>query len=341
MIDGLTIKEKKQISQEDMQIFKIYFFNELEKIGTQGRSVHQKHDKSFKFILANQDEMSKFLSQFLGFKVELEKLEEQKNTFVNDKFQKSESDVIYKIKDTEIYFLIEHQSSVDKNMPERILKYSLEIRDSVQKNRKEKVKSLVVPIVVYTGARKWSIGKNFSCMQADEKQYKEYAIKQKYKLIDINQYTKNELINKNTKMSSMLLIEKCKDKEEILETLIKLIELAQTKERIRWLEKIITYVYFDNLGEDAGRILEILREREERMNMDIDECDNEYEDIYEEMYCNEWGARAKINEARKEANLIKKGIEKGTRNGIKEGRKKGKKEGILEIIKNMLSIMYP
>ena len=115
-------------------MYKIYFFSELEKIGIKDKKVYQKHDKSFKFILASKQEMTGFLKQFLDFDIEIEKLEEQKTAFINEKFEKRESDIICKIKNTEIYFLIEHQSWVDRKMPERILKYSLEIRDAVQKN---------------------------------------------------------------------------------------------------------------------------------------------------------------------------------------------------------------
>ena len=124
----------KQIPEEDILMYKIYFFSELEKIGIKDKKVYQKHDKSFKFILASKQEMTGFLKQFLDFDIEIEKLEEQKTAFINEKFEKRESDVICKIKNTEIYFLIEHQSWVDRKMPERILKYSLEIRDAVQKN---------------------------------------------------------------------------------------------------------------------------------------------------------------------------------------------------------------
>ena len=82
--------KSKQISQEDVLIFKKYFFKELDKAGIIEKGVYQKHDKSFKFILSSQKEMADFLRQFLGYEIEDKKL--------------------------------------DKNMPERILRYSLEIR---------------------------------------------------------------------------------------------------------------------------------------------------------------------------------------------------------------------
>ena len=304
----------KQISQEDMLIFKTYFFRELDKARVIDKGIHQKHDKSFKFILSSKKEMSDFLRQFIGLNIEVEMLEEQKNNFINEYFEKRESDIIYKIKDKEIYFLIEHQSNIDKNMPERILKYSLEIRRSIQKNQKEKTKLLVVPIVLYTGKRKWNISTNFSSMQIKDEQYKKFLIKQKYKLIDINKYTRNDLIRKNTKMSSMLLIEKCKTKEELIDTLMNLIVLIKDKEKIEWLEKIVEYILSDILGENKKDILKILKGKEK------EEMDDE------------WFETIKRNEAKKENELKNQ----GKKEGRKEGRKLGKKETILEIIKNML-----
>lgn len=135
---------------------------------------------------------------------------------------------------------------------------------------------------------------------------------QKNKLIDINKYTKNDLIRKNTKMSSMLLIEKCKTKEELIDILMSLIVLIEDQERIEWLEKNVEYVIPDVLGEDKEEILKILKGKEkEEMN-------------------DEWFETIKRNEAKKENELKKQ--------GRKEGRKQGKKETILEIIKNMLTL---
>ena len=95
----------------------------LEQSGVQNdiqtKSVKQKHDKSFKEILSDKIEMSKFLEHFMEIKVKPKELEEQKNNYINKQFEKRESDIIYKIKDKEIYILVEHQSKVDKRMPKR------------------------------------------------------------------------------------------------------------------------------------------------------------------------------------------------------------------------------
>ena len=319
----MQTKQLREVSEEDMLMYKIYFFNEIEKVELKYKNVYYKHDKSFKFILANKEEMAEFLSQFLGVRLKNKELEVQKTEFINENFEKIESDIIYKIKDTEIYFLIEHQSSIDRNMPERIIKYSLALRDEMNRNvnsrnQKYKVRVLVVPIVVYTGSKKWNVGINFSNMQISKEDqkykldqkyefYKEFLIKQKYKLIDINKYTKQELINKNTKMSKMMLIEKSNTKEELIKTLLELIKITEDKEMLKWLEKVVRYILPDMLGEEREVILENIK-RKEVGNM--------------EYYDNGWCSRITRNEKRKEARLIRE----------------GKRETILEIIKNMLRL---
>ena len=175
----MQTKQLREVSEEDMLMYKIYFFNEIEKVELKYKNVYYKHDKSFKFILANKEEMAEFLSQFLGVRLKNKELEVQKTEFINENFEKIESDIIYKIKDTEIYFLIEHQSSIDRNMPERIIKYSLALRDEMNRNvnsrnQKYKVRVIVVPIVVYTGSKKWNVGINFSNMQISKEEYQKY-----------------------------------------------------------------------------------------------------------------------------------------------------------------------
>ena len=177
-------------------MYKIYFFNEIEKVELKYKKVYYKHYKSFKFILASKEEMARFLSGFLGVEIENEKLEEQKTAFINEHFKKSESDIIYKIKDTEIYFLIEHQSKVDYRMPFRILKYEMAIVESAIDEKECKRKDYLYPrvnaIVLYTGKQKWNVSKTFN--EAQVSSILEKAIKfAKYILVDINNYTEEKI----------------------------------------------------------------------------------------------------------------------------------------------------
>lgn len=303
--------DKYGLSREDFIKYKDYFLKILEKSGIQDekqeKSVTQKHDKSFKDILANGNEMVEFLKKFIGIKVKSEEIEQQKNNYINKQFEKRESDIIYKIKNKEIYILVEHQSKVDKRMPRRIFEYCMGIMMELEKNQKEDDGSnpIIIPVVIYTGVNKWNVKTNFSDTQNADEGYQEYKINLNYKLIDINKYSKEDLIKKDTKLASMMLLERCKTREELKNEIVEMILTARDKEKVKWIEQLIKYVFVDKLGEEGNRILEIL-EKGEMSDM---------EDLLE---------RIEINEARIRRKLIKK------------GRKQGIIETMTSIIKNML-----
>ena len=80
-----------------------------------------------------------------------------------DKVRELALKVLYKIKDKNIFFLIEHQSKIDYSMPFRLLEYEVAIIRSAIDKSKIKNKSykipLVMPIVLYTGKQKWNANK--------------------------------------------------------------------------------------------------------------------------------------------------------------------------------------
>lgn len=176
----------------------------------------------------------------------------------------------------------------------------------------------------YFVKREWKVATNYSSMQIIEEKYKDFIIRQEYKLIDVNKYKKSDLIRKNTKMSSMLLIEKCRTKEELIDTLMELIIHTESQDRIEWLEKIVEYILSDLLGEAKHEILRILKGKERSHMSD------------------EWFETIKRNEIKKENRLRREGEKKGEKIGEKRGEEKGKKEGrresLLEIIKNMIRL---
>lgn len=49
------------------------------------------------------------------------------NEHITMDFRGKQVDVLYKLKDKEVYFIIEHQSTKDRNMPYRIMEYEVEV----------------------------------------------------------------------------------------------------------------------------------------------------------------------------------------------------------------------
>lgn len=303
---------KYEFTHEDYLMYEFHFVNmqQDEILGTASKLLNQRHDKTFKEVLKDKKEMSAFLKYFIELEVDINKLQIYNNEFINNKYEKRISDIIYKEKEKEIYYLIEHQSRVDINMPNRILEYCMELMREAKKNIGEGINPLIVPIVIYTGSKEWTVSENFSDTQKVEKKYKKYAINLKYKLIDINKYSREELTNKNTKITSMMLLEKCKNDKEIRTTIMQLWENAN-KERREWLANLIKFV-FSQMSKDEV-ILKLMNEKEKTSMED-------------------WIERMKENRRKEDIKLKRKAI----REGRAEGREQGIKETINLIIKNML-----
>ena len=300
--------DKNSILYEDFLLYEDIFASRNINIVSIG-GVDKKHDKIFKKILSDEKEMSIFLGKFLGLDVKENELQKYKNSFITQKYKSKESDMIYKQKGKNIYYLIEHQSKVDKEMPNRILSYCDELIDEVKRSKKKKdgKNPIVVPIVLYTGSQNWETAMNFSETQVPvTKDYKDYLIDLKYKLIDINKYPKDELLQNDTKCGIMMLIEKQKNNTEIKDSLLKILSYTDDQERLEWIKEITLYILSDVLNPD---------EREEILNIIENKEENDMD---------EWVKRVRRNNEKNEQKLIKK------------GEKTGMHQTLKNFIKNML-----
>lgn len=86
------------------------------------QEVYHEHDKTFRKILDNKTEAVGFIKEALKLKygIKEEEIEKDNGRFVTGKLKNEEVDVIYKLKDRNIFFLIEHQSRIDYTMALRI-----------------------------------------------------------------------------------------------------------------------------------------------------------------------------------------------------------------------------
>ena len=113
------------------KIIPLYVMEKEEKYG-----VENPHDKLFKDLLDDEEELKSFIAEFVGINIKNESIEKCNNTYITNQYKLYEADMVYKIKDKNVYLLIEHQSTVDVNMPYRMLNYYLEILNIVIKTDK-------------------------------------------------------------------------------------------------------------------------------------------------------------------------------------------------------------
>ena len=135
--------------------------------------INSEHDKVIKIGLENKEEVAELISRELNLKkpIKAKDIEKYKNEFIDKHFRRSQADVVYKLKRKDVFFLIEHQSSVDNLMPIRILTYQTRIMQSAigmnNKTRPKKVKKFptVIPIVTYIGKEKWKVQQKLKNVQ--------------------------------------------------------------------------------------------------------------------------------------------------------------------------------
>ena len=225
----------------------------------------QKYDKIFKEILDNKREGAKIISKKSDYKISESEFEKYNRKFVLPELENRESDVIYKLKDKSVFFLIEHQTKVDYSMPFRMLEYSMAIIKSAI--TKEKMKSskevfpVVIPIVLYTGREKWKVP-----ITLEERQYesKSQNLQFKYNLVDGGKISKEELMREESILSKAILLEKLDNPEEILETLRKITTKDLDLDEKYFINLILKYLLPEKLNKNETKeILENLKGKED------------------------------------------------------------------------------
>jgi predicted transposase/invertase (TIGR01784 family) len=100
-----------------------------------------------------------FVHEDFAREIDFSAMEPYKTKFVTEAFATRESDVIWKARfkerDIYLFLLIEFQSTVDRRMPVRLLRYIAEFYDSISRPRGGKYPA-VFPIVLYNGSAPWT-----------------------------------------------------------------------------------------------------------------------------------------------------------------------------------------
>ena len=317
----IKLKEKDSFYQiSDLKENEIFDERKIQEI-------NKKHDKMFRNILNRKKEMVNFLNQFLNLKaiIQEEQIIQCHTDFITKQYENKQSDIIYKLKNKPVYFLVEHQSTIDQEMPLRIWEYVGEImrkESIIQKTylRKDKVYPVVVPVVIYTGFQKWKVATNFAKKQYQSSTYKEYKVNLEYNLIAIQDYTSEELLKKKTLLGSIMIIEKCKEAEELNVQLNRIIEVMNEPKELEAIAEIITNIIVFRIGQEkAKELLEKIKRKGEMGMSPLTKMllDLEYKG---------WKKGMKEGEAKGEARGEARGEAKGEAKGeIKgEGKRKDK-----------------
>lgn len=265
------------------------------------KNTHQYHDKLIRKLLDDKTELVKFMKQFLGYNIEENKIEKYNRKFITDLgFKDRESDIIYKIKNKEIFILIEHQSTVNYKMPERITEYCILIINSRSDYKKKQTKApAILPIVLNTSTKKWDA--SLTIVQEKEEYYGFPELEfPKYNLVDVNTYKDEELLENRTGLSLAMLFERQKKKEN-LENIFKfIIKRGTNKYEKRCLLLMLEY---------SDKIKKLFKNELEELKKGEGDNMTNFESLYLEL------------------------LDEKFKNGIKQGIRQGKSQVVKEMIK--------
>ena len=278
------------------------------------------HDRLFKDILSNKKEFCEFINKFIKDKKEKdllpENVEKMSTSYIIAKYISTESDILYKIKNENKYYLIEHQSTIDHAMAFRMLNYCIGILNDVTEKRKLRNKDYkipkIIPIVLYTGDKTWNAKTRLTEKQEDTNN-NGTLLEIKYRVIDINNIEEKELIKINTALAYGMLIEKNKGKEKLIKILNKIAKKCDTKDKEINMQKIIKYILEPVLGEkETEKMLKTFNKLGGEEIMTAIDC--LIRDIeLEKKEAREIGLQEGIEQSRKEIEQSKKEIAKKMR----------------------------
>lgn len=241
-------------------------------------------------------------------------------SFVTDEFADRESDLIYKayFKDKEVYIfiLLEFQSTVDRFMALRMLRYITELYEYLIKSYKIKMLPAVFPLMLYNGEKRWTAPEELN--KLIEKTIPEKYIPDfRYYKIAENEFNKDFLKKIKSSVSALFYAEnssgdELKNEFEILTGLLKSEKPQELSLFVKW---------FKYMFSDRDDVVEEIRGLEEAKTM--------LRSSIKEM------SKKLINEG------MEKGIEKGFQEGIQKGIQKGLQTGKLETAAALLNKKMP
>ena len=250
----------------------------------------KKGDSGAKLIFGNEELVSQLLRNYSGLEI-LKDVQAQDIEDVTDRYvpmfeEERDSDVVKKIhlKGNEKPFflisLIEHKSRVDYNIIMQLLRYMVFIWIDYEREMKKQTGNKdiartkgfkyppILPIVYYEDSGRWTADMNFAERIMLNDVFEPFIPQFTYKLIQLNSYTKSELIEKQDELSLVMLINKLQDASEfkdldLPEDYLKDLSENTSDEVLEIISKVIT-VMLRKLNLEENEILDFTDQVRER-----------------------------------------------------------------------------
>ncbi|MDE1189008.1 MAG: Rpn family recombination-promoting nuclease/putative transposase [Pantoea sp.] len=283
------------------------------------------HDATFRQFLTQPEIARDFMEIHLPAELraicDLSTLKLESGSFVEDDLRQYFSDVLYSLKTTTgdngyVHVLIEHQSSPDKHMAFRLLRYAVAAMQRHLEAGHKKL-PLVIPVLFYTGKRS---PYPYSTRWLDEFESPEVAEKlysSSFPLVDVTVIPDDEIAGHRS-MAALTLLQKHIHQRDLAELVDRLAPLLLAG----WLSssQVVSLVHYIVQAGETSDAEAFVRELAQRVPQHGD-------------------ALMTIAQQLEQKGIekgIEQGIEQGIEKGIQLGRQEGRNEGKLEVARTML-----
>ncbi|EII0382499.1 Rpn family recombination-promoting nuclease/putative transposase [Salmonella enterica] len=217
------------------------------------------HDGLFKFFLREPDTARDFLAVHLPAdiraQVRLDTLKLEPGSFVDQTLRELHSDVLYSVETAEghagyIYCLLEHQSTADRMMAWRMMRYSMAVMDAHLKKGNDTL-PVVVPLLFYQGTvRPYPYSTDWmDCFDAPALAREVYS--RPWPLVDVSVMEDSDL-RSHRRMALLELVQRDirrRDAASLLRDVVQLIRLAgNTREQV---EAVLCYIIYNGMTNES------------------------------------------------------------------------------------------
>ncbi len=284
-------------------------------------------DSIYKKAFTDQKKFCEFLKEFTHLDVfddvKPEEVTDETERFISLIDNEKECDVLKmaKVKDTYTLVLLEHQSKVNHLMPYRMFDYMNNIWKNFIESEEHKKEGIsktkgfklppIIPIIYYTGENRWTAEINFKDKVLGGEMFEKYIPNFKYDLVNLNNLTFNELKEKESALTLVMILSKVNK----IETIEHYNEIFKDKEYVDAINAKLT-------AQDKQFLLEAITQCLRKL-----EASEEFiEEIVNEFIEGGVGSMTKV--------FSFKEIQKEAR---EKGMQEGKLEGKLEVVMNLLT----
>jgi predicted transposase/invertase (TIGR01784 family) len=297
--------------------------------------IQNPHDKFFKETFGNIEVAKDFLNNYLPESIinviDIDTLEPQKDSFINEELQEGFSDMLFKVNINKragyIYFLFEHKSYTSKDIAFQLLRYMIEIWEAKIKKEKTYELPMIIPLVIYHGKDNWNIRTSLGELIPGYKELPENIQKfipdYEYLLYDLSQYTDQEIKGEaQTKIILTMFRDILKtDSKGLLHSVFRAVRYLQELENkqtgIEYFETLMRYIFSVRADLTTKNVNEI-----------IDKIGNTYPEGSEVVM-------TLAEQFRKEGR--EKGMMEGLEKGMMEGLEKGEVKALVNTVIKLLT----